>query len=355
MMRLLIGILFSISVCRADTFTADNAALVSGRVGSWNSVSTSAKTITVGDQQCLNFTGTSLSCALTTGADNYVSISVSVDSGAPTTYDLDPSTTSVTLATGLSNSSHTAVITYAKAFSSAAGSRWNGDWALTINSVTVDSGKTISAYTLPANGSVIFFGDSITEGAGLFASLSIQNWTRLIANNYVAKLVQVGFSGQGYEVGPPYEPVFISTYNYFYNGVSRVYPTDLKCVTLNGGTNGTTTAADVKALLEAVRSSVGASVFIKQLIPFGGYNRSSITTGYGDYVSAHPSDSKVALIDLGSASEAVMANPAYAPDGVHPNPAGCAVLAGMLVPYYGDCLASMSATTLNVTTLHVGP
>lgn len=302
-----------------------------------------------------NFTGTSCALQTPTGIQ-YIYVAYSVDGGAYSQALITPATTSTVLATGLSDTTHSVMVIMTIHDFDSSGNQWAGTDALAITGIVVDTGKVLTSATQPANGAMLFLGDSLTAGAGLQSTLNVQNWPRLVANNYNAPVGIIGFSGQGYEVGPPVEPVAIDTMPYIYNGVSRNFSAPVpRCVTVLYGYNGTTTAADVTAYLTALRAAIGSAPYIKQIVPFSQANVSAITTGVADYISANPSDTRVALIDLGAPGKAIVDNPTYAPDGTHLNIPGCAAMAPLLIPYYADAMGAISAATANITTLHVGP
>lgn len=336
------------------TFGVSNSSFQAGLTPFcwYTSGSTYSRTINTGAQLKLNFTGTSFVLNVDVSGiteSNYPTIGWSVDGGPLSTLDLNSSSSALTLASGLSDTTHTITVTlYVMYFNPGSFGRWDGAQSLTVTGVSVDTGKTISNATLPTGGVALFEGDSITEGISIPGTLN--NWTFALANYMGAICSQVGFSGQKYDIATTSIPKFGDTAPYLYSGVDRPSSPPPTYVFLNEGTNGEPTAGNVSDLLTATRAKYGATTYIFQMVPFGQYNASTIITGYNNYTAGAPSDSRAILLDLGSAGATIVAT--NSSDGVHPNATGCALLAELLwplvQPYVGR---AVTVTNLTVGTL----
>ena len=356
-MKYLLAFLLScVPVFGSTTYGISDPAIAAGMTpGNWYvNGSTSILTINIGAGVTFNFTGTSLVANVNTGTGS-PTIGWTIDGGAMSTANLNPSSSAVTLATGLADTTHTVVLTLIYNPFAVDGSNWTAARNFSLLSVTVDTGKVLSTATLPANGAMLFFGNSLTAGEAVLAQGTTNTWAKLVAANYDASCGTIGFNGQGYETGTPYEPVAIDSFPYIYSGQARSFSAPVpRCITIEYGYNGATSAADVTAYLTAMRAAVGPTPYIKQLVPFSRVAESVITTGVSDYLLANPGDTKTSLIPGGIAMKAIVDNPAYTVDGTHLNAAGSAAMAPLLIPYYADAMGGVNATTANITTMHVG-
>lgn len=288
------------------------------------------------------FNGTSIvaNCAAgTTGTavvsvDNHTQAVITLGTGA------------ITLATGQPNGSHQFW------FKIQSGNA-------TITSFTTDSGGT----TLPPAGpnliqpkNLLFYGDSIgagglTDGSNFQAQLSFVN---PVAQALAANVGQVCYSGQGYEVAGSAFAALNTAYQYHTTGVSRLVSGVLfpqpDYIIVQHGVNGTTTAADVAALILNLRAiAATAKIFIA--IPFGQYAAAAITAGV---VGA---GAGVYLVNCGlEASVGLTAgsNPSqYSVDGTHPLYAREGLLAAAMIRALPAAQATIA--TVNAGTLQIGP
>lgn len=160
------------------------------------------------------FTGTSVTLSVdvsnltgaSTTALKYPAIKYRVDGGSWSRTQLSSSSTDVSLATGLSDSSHNLEVVIA-------GLAFDIDRfttpvsALKITGLKLDNGKAVSLPTLRTN-RVLVFGDSNTEGLEILAAGttvantdSVQAWPYLIARPLDAEVGVVAFASQGYISG----------------------------------------------------------------------------------------------------------------------------------------------------------
>jgi lysophospholipase L1-like esterase len=342
------ALLIPASTWATTTFGLDNASLLAALDPLvWDVSGTAhATTITQGAQIALNFTGTSFTLE-NSGIDatNPV-LSYQVDGGAITQTVIG---SSMSMASGLADTNHTIKITLRTCNLSDDGEPFAGSRGWRVTGVTVDTGKTISA-SPPTNGTMLFYGDSITSGYGGESTGNMSNWPRVVANTLNAKCAMVGFNGQGYQAGPPYVPVAIDTFAFLTDGVARNFEAQPPTwVFVAFGANGSTTAQNVQDYLEAVRAEVGPDAWLIQMIPFSQFVASTITTGYNNYQTAN-SDAKAMLMDLGAAGSAIMADTDLVPDGTHPAETGSAALAELIALEVPELPGGASTiTTLNVS------
>lgn len=357
MKRLTLGfliLLFSIVIASPATTIAVNDSAVSFGLSKMNWVQSGSSyifTANPGAYLKLKFTGTSFATvfdltainATGTGSVTYPTIRWSVDGGSKTTRQLLSSDTSVSMGSGLVDTTHTLLLEFIATDVTGGTNRWNQIMGIKVTSFTVDTGKSVAnASLLP--GLILCLGDSITEGAYATAAQGnppyapqVQDATvgyqQLLVNAFGMEYSNVAFSGQQLGGGASFSqvPGLINTYNLIQQGVTRTFSPNISAVTINIGTNSGASAADARVLLEGVRAAVGASTSINFIIPFGQYNATNLTNGYNDYVAAHPLDLAITKIDLGSAGATIVTNNSY--DAVHPNTAGHALLEAALLPF----------------------
>lgn len=310
--------------------------------------STSLKTVNPGAYIKFNFTGTSLAVvvdvssltAASTASGLYPVIAYTVD-GVRTTAQLTSSSSSVVLATGLADATHTFKLDLIGVDESGTIDRWNTpSMALTITSFTVDTGKAASQVTLNSGGFYLSYGDSITEGAVVLANATnpptyaqvedaTLGYQQLIASYLNMEYGNCAFAGQSWTGGVSNVPGLPTSYTSLYSGQSRTFSPAPTIVTVNMGTNGSVTAGTVTSFMTSLRASVGPGGQINMFIPFGQQNASAITTGYNNYVSGAPTDARVNLIDLSTTGSGIVSANSY--DTVHPNTMGQLLLFNALV------------------------
>lgn len=205
--------------------------------------------------------------------------------------------------------------------------RWTSPSGVRVKSVTIPAGGSFTAPSLRSK-RMEYHGDSITEGwlqAGPTNNNALHTAVPMIAQAFDAEYGQLGFSGQGYDQAGGSRPAF-RTSALFYssgrdrriNGLLSPMP-DYICV--EHGTNGTTTQAHVLEVIDAFRAAApNARIFM--MVPANGRARSPVTAA----VNARSSDTKLHLIDLGTAYQAGIAGSGttgasnmYAADALHRN------------------------------------
>lgn len=319
------------------------------------------------------FTGTSLKMTIdisdldgaTPSASDYPVIMYSIDRAAPTVYQIQSGDTQLTLASGLAGGTHGfEVILKALRDFSPAYDRWTTPAnALKITTFELDGGEASAA--LPANIAArtykaLFFGDSITQGtlnvsntqapAGQDAT---QTWVDAVAAALDAEPGVIAFGSQGYNTGGSSGtnvPQFTDAWDFYYSGQSRLsvglFAEMPDYVFVNHGTNGGVTGvqtqiSDMRAALGGITGPSDPKLFI--MVPFGGYNRSGITSAFNAYQTATPDDNTY-LIDLGSAAQVDLdggSGRVFSVDGVHPNIKRDAQLASMVVGAVQDAIGGI--------------
>jgi lysophospholipase L1-like esterase len=238
---------------------------------------------------------------------------------------------------------------------------------------------------------VIFFGDSITEGYHDTADENAYSAdvAKLLGN---VEYGQIAYSGAGWDISaannvpdfyvnaPNQSTSFWENYN---SSASRlVDPSNLSegfiggapdAVYVNMGINDADNgapAADLETKMDAwlsdMRTTVGPRPEIFVIVPFNFGSghfptyKADLLAGVSDYEAAHPSDTRVDVIDLGASGwDIVQAN---STDGLHPDDAGAALLAnqiaaasapfisGVLLPGTISSATPTSATSVNLQT-----
>lgn len=351
--------LICVSLLRADNIAVNNASLVAGLSPfNWErSGSSYIRTANPGAYFKVNFTGTTFGVVVDVssisgagvGAIRYPQLKWAVDGGSSSTRQLASGDTTLTLTSGLADTTHSIVVYVLSTDADSSTSRWDGTMSVKITSIVVGTSKTLSAATLQPNGKALFYGDSITEGAWILGAPnspsysnystyeeSTLSWAVLLAASRNVEYGQCAFGGQGWDSGYAGVPAFSSAWNYILSGVSRDF-TGCNLVVINMGQNGgvssastvTTFLTNLRAALVAAGST--AQVFI--MVPFNGNTsgtaRTNITSGYNTYIAGAPSDLTY-LVDLGTPAETISSANSW--DGVHLNTTGQALEFALLSP-----------------------
>lgn len=233
--------------------------------------------------------------------------------------------------TGLASGTHTLEVFFLAADIN------NGDrWVTPVNAVrlagfTLADGASLSTVAKRSK-TALFFGDSIWEGylaAGTVTTQPVGNNALLttvpaIAKAFDAEYGTIAFSGQGYQVaGNNGAVAFPSAYASYSSGRSRLvnglFSPAPDYIFVQHGTNGTTTQANVQAMIVNLRAAApNARIFM--IVPANGSARTQITAAVNAIASP-----TVSLIDIGTGYAAGIgafgggAN-LYSLDGLHPNP-----------------------------------
>lgn len=246
----------------------------------------------------------------------------------------------------------------------------NGDrWVTPVNAVriagfTLDAGATVSAVSKRGK-SALFFGDSIWEGylaAGTVTTQPAGNNCLLttvpgLAKAFDAEYGTIAFSGQGYQVaGNNGAVAFPSAYASHSSGRSRLvaglFSPAPDYIFVQHGTNGTTTQADVQAMIANLRAAA-PSARILMLVPANGKARAQITAAVAAVASA-----AVSLIDIGTGYAAGIAAfgggaNLYSLDGLHPNPLSNALVGAANARAVQSALATTAPPALTARTVSI--
>jgi hypothetical protein len=362
----------AVALRAADTIAVNNAAFLAGQSPeNWtNSGSSYALTINEGAYFKLNFTGTSfalnvdLSALNGYGAGYYPTLKWQVDGGTAVRRQCLSSDTSISISTGLADATHSLVVWLDGMDESTNTNRWAaGLSGLKITGLVVDTGKTITAATNYTR-NMIVFSDSIGSGSVALGSVSGGNysivqsasigWAALLAANYQLEYCNVSFCGQGFETGIQGVPAVTSSYNLKMSGVSRTFSTSYSIAIVQFGTNGGLSAGSVlQGLLENIRTALGTATKIYLIQPLNQNAVATIAAGYASYVAAHPTDTNIAKIDLGSTGASLVTDNSY--DGVHPNAAGYALIASAYAAQIPRPGGTATATSLTATSMIFAP
>ena len=348
--RLLLFI-FAASLSAQTTVLVNNSAWAAGRspYNWYTSGSTYIEAVNPGAYFKVNFSGTSVSLNVdvsaisgaSVAAKKYPQIAWSIDGGAQQTYQLLSTDTSKSLGSSLSNATHSLRLTFLS--SDAYSPRWTGEMSLKITGIVLDTGKALSTATLkPKN--LLAYGDSITEGAWVLGiPTDLTNYSLYESGNgsYLDILAaglgnvewgKAAFGGQSWmNTFNSDIPPLPSAWTYYYSTLSRspLSPSP-DIVVINIGTNDTSiSAGTISTWLTSLRAAA-PSAYIFLLVPFNQNLADTISTQFAAY-QATP-DAKAFIVNLGSPGVAYSTTvPLYSYDGLHPNAAGQAELATLVL------------------------
>ena len=217
-----------------------------------------------------------------------------------------------------------------------------------------NKGERISVAPVPVKPkTILFFGDSITEGAWVsgtsfrkvsgkyidwvrFSDASLA-WPRIVADTFDAEYGVCAFGGTGWiSSADPYVPPMPSSWSFYFAGHSRLINGELTpspdMVIANLGTNDgdRQTSLAIRLWLKEVRRSLVPETPVVLIVPFGQMNRSEIldalsrqTDPYVFEVDLGP-DAAEGLKEYGRASSISF-------DGLHPNASATPVYAAAVV------------------------
>lgn len=314
--------------------TADDTGLVFSP-GNWRTSATSRIAIHPGAYVRIKFTGTSLSLACT-GSDGDV-LAVSVDDGP--WVEKVVAASAVTLASGLTDATHTAVVivkrmsTYANRWQEGAGAK------LQIDTIYTSTGGSFGTATARSK-RMLAYGDSITEGFNLDAvgtNNALYSYSLLLALALDAEVGVIATGGQGWQwanANTSNVPFFADAWDLYSESHPRDFSSAPDYVLINQGTNDglhgvsdATIQSTAEAVLADMRTAMPTTTILV-LVPFGGYARVPLTAAVA---TRRESDPNVHLVDMGAAAAVGLPNGGVATlvsvDGLHPNAYGSARLA----------------------------
>lgn len=261
--------------------------------------STDARTVNPGAYVKTVFSGTS--CVLKVSVASLVSASVASDDYPVLAYSVDgvafvrtkltSATATVTLATGLADTTHTLELHFAAGISTY--DRWTTpDYNLKITGFTLDPSKVVSSPTL-LSGRMVVYGDShaegvedIGDGVDVDNQDALQTFSALIGRALNCEYGIIGFAGQGYQdTGQGNVPELSNAWNLYWSGQSRLSgglfsPAPDWVVSAHGhndsGASDGTVQAAVESQIAAWRAAA-PSAKIAICVPPGQQKRSAIT------------------------------------------------------------------------------
>ena len=340
---------FNVVMSSGPTQVAYNDAAIVFSPYGWDDRGTYKSANAPGAYAKLDFTGTSVTAkfdisafsAASVAGGSYPIVRTVIDGKFVTDTQLSSGSPNVAV-TGLSSGAHTLEM-YFRAVDVNIGDRWTTPLsALRLMGFTLDTGATFSAPAVRSK-SMIFFGDSITEGyivngaANPGGNSAVHTVVPFIAQGLGCEYGQIGYSAQGYEkTGNGNVPALNAAIPLYSAGRSRLvngkFSPEPDYVCVMHGANGTPTSAGIQTVITTLRAAApNARIFL--MVPAGGYARAAITAA----ALAKNSDTKLHVIDLGAEYQPGMDSSGnggqYSNDnGLHPNFPGNAKAATGYLP-----------------------
>ncbi len=316
----------------------------------FNVTSGSAITTSAGAYLRANFSGTSFTFVLDnsnlSGLANTPILRWSIDNGAWQNSTLSFGSNTLSLATGLSNTSHDFEFVVNSTDPTNV-DRWNIPLsAVKITKIFVDGGKTINSISRrPKN--LFVLGDSIVENFNQGQG----GWSWLLGEPLNAEFGIVGNGYQGWCQSTPgnVPPLFTpsddtnSAWNKYYSGQSRLsggalLPSPDFIINNHGqndlsfGSSDSSVISSVTGWLSQIRTAApNAKIYIT--IPFGQGKSTAITSGVNLYKNTNTSDINVKIINLGNIGfgTSMTSATAYTNDGIHPSTLGNSRIAPIII------------------------
>lgn len=309
----------------------------------WNVTAGGATAVCGGAYFKLGFSGTAIAigvdlsslAAASVVAGNYPIVRYTLDNGAYVDSQLTVGQTAISI-TGLSASNHTIELWYLAGYweniPTTAADRWTTpSYCLKITNAIIDPGASSVAPTLKPK-KLLWFGDSISEGIRANNSTtqpanqnSYETIPAFVAQALNAELGNCSFGGTNYNAGFNSIPGLLSSYASVYNGVTRlstgIFIVQPDYIAVMMGANGAPTTSNVSTFLDNARTAApNARIFV--IVPVGGQGRTNIIAGVASYLSAHLTEHKVHIIDVGVAFNTGLTSiggaTQQAIDGLHP-------------------------------------
>lgn len=296
------------------------------------------------------------------GGMSSMAVQWSVDNTLYPLHTLSVADAQLTLATGLSSGPHTIQFWFVS--SDYHQDRWTATivmqsgfvgpaQSLRVTGLTLDPGASPLAPPSLRPKRMLFFGDSITEGAVIApGDDASQTYAVVCARMLNAEYGVVANPGQGFTCNiaptsgvPAFDKAFTQYYAQNPRFPQKAGLPDPDYVILNMGTNDAITGAlpdgvTAQALdwIQQMRSDLpNSQIFL--LAPFGGFYPQALQAACNQYLLAHPADTKVGLLNLGQTAQTgltaqIPGGTAQSFDGIHPNVAtnralGCQLTAAI--------------------------
>ena len=323
----------SITYAVIGLFYPDNVNIIKSPTN-WHFTGTpgsqAAETVWPGSYMRFRFNGTGININVdTTGLLAFPWVRYQVDTNTPTVSLLTSGQTVINI-TGLSAGDHEILIDYEAKNNFNQSGTWGDNQKLRIVSF---GGATL----LPATGQrpkrAILYGDSITAGLAITgnqppaiftttqgAAAASASYGNHVGIGLDAEFDQAGCGGDGWSVGGVGGfPSLINGWNLKKLGINRDMTVYDYIVTFMGYNDGTTdNTGNITTWLGNVRAA-NPTAWIFLCVPFSGRQRTSITNGVANYLTANPSETKIKVIDLGSTIYQGVGSGYFTTDGIHPN------------------------------------
>ncbi|OUJ14201.1 GDSL-type esterase/lipase family protein [Acetobacter sp. DsW_063] len=283
---------------------APNNAAITYSAWNWLVGSTSAKSINPGAYLDFCFSGSSLTLNFDVSANlaPLPTVWLVID-GTATLYTLASSITATMPAATAGWPIHTCRLIFASA--TCTQNRWTPQsTALTLTSILVATGGSVTAVAASRRKKILIFGDSITEGYQTLAKIVsgtntdasasdvTQAWGWRFADAVGVDVGIVAFTGQGLTIsGNGSVPPIPTTWNYLWSGQARDFTTSPDLIVINQGTNDGGKKATQAAVQTAMTTFLTALVDqfpntpIVVMQPYEG-NGSYMTAAYRTTVTA---------------------------------------------------------------------
>lgn len=284
----------------------------------------------------LGISGTALTVYydLSNNLDALPSLIVYVDNASPVTYT--PASTSETSHTFTLSAGNHAVLIFSQQNAYAHGYEAQNGFKITGFGGTLIS-IPASWISLQAD-KAVFFGDSITQGTGSADALRAYVSTAAMALG--AEFGNCGIGSTGYSVTFQTYPAANGQITSHSSGHTRPTDSTVKWVFLTWGTNDSgLSASTIQTVITTARSQYSAAyiVLVKPISASSGLSttQATIATATANYLTANPSDTKVAAISLPTAFESWFGSSSYQSlDLLHPN--------GVTHPIMGAAIAAQA-------------
>ena len=257
----------------------------------WYVAGSSAKSINPGAYFSTLFSGAT--CALTFDLTGEMaspfSIAYRIDNFGPwrfATVATSPVTLDMTgCDTGYASNGGHLLEVVLRGVNAAATQRWNPQaCAAVLTGITLDAGATLTLPPTVRAKKILFYGDSISEGAMSHSDSSndaLSAWTFIAGKSLAAEFGIVAFASQGWLTSyntPAYSPTFPNSWDSIFSGQARSFASAPDLIVINMGTNDS--SGDVTSVatstLTAMLAATPSTTKIVVMRPFIGYQASQL-------------------------------------------------------------------------------
>jgi len=304
----------------------------------------------VGSYFRIKFNGTGIDIHVdTAGLSEYPWVGYRIDDGKDTISQLTADQKVIKIG-GLAAADHSLFVYYHARNNYNQKDTWADAQKFRVMGLSISGGRGIlPSAPRPLKG--ILYGDSITAGLACGAPPGVacadnhingatSSYAYFLGNGLNAEYDQAGCGADGWTKGGVGGfPGFRDSWNYKKAKVTR----DLSqhdFVTIYHGYNDAGSEAIVSAMMGSLRGA-NAKMWIFVMVPFSGRGKTAIVKGVADYISQHPTESKIKVIDTSGVRIKTS-------DGIHPTPEGAEILAKFMISAIREFLGP-EATTRTAT------